>query len=39
MEMISPFGVTNISPVLLSLSFSMFAVAQTLISFIHDCME
>ena len=33
------FEVASMSSVLLSLSFSMFAVAQALISLIHDCIE
>ena len=39
MEMLSPLEVTSMSYVLLSLSLSMFAVAQALTSPIHDCIE
>ena len=34
-----PLEVTNMSSVLLTLSLSMFAVAQALTSLMHDCIE
>ena len=37
MEMLSSFEVTSMSFVLFSLSVIMFAVAQSLISLMHDC--
>ena len=39
MEMPSSFEETSMSSVLLSLSLSMFAVAQDLTSLVHDCIE
>ena len=39
MEMLSFLEVTSMSYVLLSLSLSMFAVAQSLTSLMNDCIE